>query len=139
MLDLEFALRPSLHCFILLISLLILSILILIFLPIHFIIKCLAILFTTIYGCFILRRHVLLTDKAAIIAIRKLSDGRWLLHTRKQTYEAELCGESTITSFVSVLLFRVAKHFNQRVCILFKDSLLSDEYRKLVVTLKTYH
>lgn len=135
MLDLDFDLKPSVYFVIFFSCLLCLALGVLFSLHCYFIGKILAIIFTLVYGSFVLGQYGLLQGSAAIIAIRRLVDGRWLLSSEHQSYEAKLCGESTVTNMVSVLLFRVDKKITPKVCIVFKDSLSPDQYRKLMVTL----
>lgn len=139
MLDIEFKLQPSFYCQILFFTLFVASLLILIFMPISLLLKSIAIIINLLYGIYVLYHDVLLQSETAIISLRRIADGRWLLQTKNhKTYEVEIHGESTVTSVVSVLLFRVAKQFRSKACILFTDSLASDDYRKIVVLLKTH-
>lgn len=86
-----------------------------------------------VYGGWMIWQFGLLRGSASITAVRRLSDGDWLLQTRQGEYRAALLGDSTVTLVVSVLRFRVNQEKRVRTCIVFHDSLPNGRYRELVV------
>ena len=85
------------------------------------------------YGLFILRKYGLLRDKHSVIELGFYADG-WLIQTRSQRFLAELAGDSTVTTRVSVLRF-VAKGLRfKQSCVIWRDSVADDnQYRRLMV------
>jgi hypothetical protein len=47
-------------------------------------------------------------------------------------------GDSTITSFVSILRFKQDKKWLKQSCIIFRDSLSDDNYRRFLVRMKYF-
>lgn len=136
MLNLEFKLKPSKQYLTLLFTVFVISMVIVLTLPLEWWIKLIGLLCLFLYGGRILWQFGLLRSKHSIISIRHHSDGRWLLHTHKKVYEAELRGDSTVTGWVSILRFRILKRFWPKSCVVFRDSLRTDDYRKLLVVLR---
>jgi len=61
---------------------------------------------------------------------------RWCVQTLGGSFEASLCGDSTVTTFMSILRFKIAGKFFKRSYVVFKDTMLADDYRKLIVHTK---
>jgi len=139
MLDHEFNLKPSWYALSLITLILAITVAILYGLPINAWIKLGGWLFVLIYGGYLFKRFGLLQDGRAITRIKREQDGKWLLQTKKNViYTAELQGDSTVTTWLSVLRFRVPKRFWPISCIVFRDSLTRDHYRKLLVLVRMY-
>lgn len=112
------------------------SILITIYLPIHSKIIVLVCILNVIYTMYIFWTHGLLKSAQSINAIRYLSDRTWLITTAKNHYVGELCGDSTITRWVSVLRFKQPDRWQKQSMVLFRDALAPLQYRQLLVQLR---
>lgn len=132
----DFKLKPSKHYLMLLLAILIISLNILVLLPTLFWIKVVGFILLFAYGFSILWQYVLLRNRNSIIAIKKQSDGQWLVQTNSNRYETELCGDSTVTGLVSILRFHTPKSFWRKTAVIFRDSLGNEQYRRLLVVLK---
>jgi len=136
--DLEFNFRPSKQ-YLLIISLILLtSMVIVLALMLGVWIKLLIFILIMGYGGHIFWKYGLLQSRHSITGIRRHSDGRWHLYTQDNTYHADIRGDSTVTSLVSVLRFRVDRKSLPVSCIVFRDSLPPDFYRQLIVLLKMH-
>lgn len=138
MLNREFNLKPSIQYTALLSAILFLSILIIISLTLETWIKYCAIIFVGVYGAYLFWRFALLRSRNAILSIKLLNDGSWQLYTRDKIYTAKLSGDSTATNLISVLRFRTDKHYWPKSCLIFRDSLEYEQYRRLLVALRMY-
>lgn len=136
MLDLAFRLKPSKNYILFMLTVLVLSIIIILVLPFDLGIKCLGLLLSCGYGSYVVRQFGLLQNKHSITAIQRQNDGCWILHTNKKTYHAKLSGDSTVTSLVSILRFRIPSRLFKKTCIILSDSLHPDDYRRLLIALK---
>ncbi|RDI42692.1 protein YgfX [Aquicella lusitana] len=141
----EFKLRPSRQYLALIGTVFLGSLGMVLLLPIEAWIKILICLLLFIYAGGVLWQFALLRSPHAVISLRQNQHGKWLLRTSLKVYEAELCGDSTVTPFVSILRFRLPKQgwsmlvpacFKPGVCIVFRDSLKQDDYRKLLIHLR---
>jgi hypothetical protein len=101
-------------------------------LPISMTIKAVLLLFVSVYSIFIYREHGLQAAQGL-----KLTQEGWFLRDNLGVMAVELLGESTITAFVCVLRFKSATSAKKRTCIVFNDALNPDEYRRLIVQLRT--
>ncbi|MDR3477069.1 MAG: hypothetical protein P4M14_03470 [Gammaproteobacteria bacterium] len=88
------------------------------------------------YGISIIRNYGLLTGGPAISKLTFDASG-WLLHDRLRTSSAELCPDSTITTWLCILRFQITGQKQKRTCLIFRDSLAADTYRQLLVQLRT--
>jgi hypothetical protein len=138
MLDHAFHFKPSKHYLTLMSVVLFASLIIVLCLPLAGWIKGLSFLLIAVYGGHILWQFGFLRSKQSIVSIRRDSEGRWLLCTNNNVQVAELSGDSTVTGWVSVLRFYVHKRLSPKSCIVFRDSLPHDQYRKLLVVLRMY-
>lgn len=89
-----------------------------------------------IYIGSIMWRYVFLLSRHSIMGIRRCDEGDWYVQTKGRIYKAALCGDSTLTTFVSILRFRIQGQFWPKSSIVFRDSLGEDQYRHLLVLLK---
>jgi hypothetical protein len=104
-------------------------------LPIPPIRKGFLILLVLSYGSRLFWNRALLQGGDSILRLSYDSE-RWELQDRIKTWNAELCGESTITHFLSILRFTTPNKRKKRTCLIFKDALGQDRYRQLVVILR---
>ncbi len=80
------------------------------------------------YGC--------LQSDDSIISLRYRSAGEWLIGTKKAAYPAILEADSLVTHQVIVLRFRIATNYFANSCVIFRDALDKDSYRRLLVALR---
>lgn len=90
----------------------------------------------TAYMTWVFWHYGLLKAPLSIQCLRHVSDRQWVVVTRDNEVEAEICGDSTVTRWVSVLRFRVGGRKRPISCIVFNDSLAQDQYRKLMVAVR---
>lgn len=95
-------------------------------------IACILLLLT--YGVWFYRHKQQL---GSVTALKKREDGSYLIQSNGSWIPAELLGTSIVTTFVSILYFKLGRSREQPYCILFKDSLPEDQYRRLMVLLRT--
>jgi len=88
-------------------------------------------LLTLGYGLKILWQYVLL--KNTIIGLRYHHVEGWKIQLRDEVFAAKLLGESTVSKWVSVLRFKVEEKYFKCSCVVWSDSLTSEEYRRLRV------
>ena len=105
-------------------------------LPVLKVYKTLLWLLTTRYLWRISREWILLKSGHSIYRLILDQDG-WALHTRLGVLRADLCGESTVTQWVSILRFQIREGAYKRSCVIFRDMLTGDDYRRLLVLLRT--
>lgn len=108
------------------------SLLIVSYLKISMSIRFLLSIFVIFYAFYILQKYVLLKQKHSIHQL-KLTDDQWVITDSENEYVADLCGSSTVTSLLCVLRFRVKDQHRLRSCIIFKDALVAEQYRRLRV------
>ena len=132
----EFKLKPS-KIYTLIVALLFFTSFVLVAcVSMPFLLKLLLMLAIVWSGYNILRRYALLKSKNAIISLQRLADGTWRVLTSEKEYAVELCGESTITSIVSVLRFKIQSRWKVLSCVVLPDSLPPDLYRRMVVAIR---
>ena len=136
--DLEFKLKPSRQYLILLISFLILSLWVAVMLPVSLWIRFAVAGLAAGYGAILLWQAGLLRAKTSIVSMRRLENGNWFLSTRSLQYEAEIRGDSTVTNQVSVLRFQPLQRWRPVSCVIFRDALPPEDYRRLVVVLRMH-
>ena len=90
---------------------------------------------TLIYGISILKRDILLKHPYSIVRLSKQKDDSWYLYNSKGYTEAILSGDSTVTTVCSVLRFKVPNHFFKYSCLIFRDSINTEAYRRLLLQL----
>jgi hypothetical protein len=81
----------------------------------------------------------LLLSQNAVLSVRRQLDGEWYLRTHQAEYRASLLGDSIATGFVLILRFQVVGQYWRKTCVIFRDSLVADDYRRLRVLLATSH
>jgi hypothetical protein len=91
--------------------------------------------FVLTYGGHVLWDRALLQHGHSLLRM-SYDGGTWQLQDRIRTWQAEICGESTITSFLSILRFTAPNKRKKRTCLVFKEVLGSQTYRQLIVILR---
>jgi hypothetical protein len=134
----EFILKPSRQFFMLQLVAWVSSILITCTLPVHGVIKLMLILVVSSYCGFMVWRYGLLRGKSVVLALKHREDNFWQLREHDATYQAELMGNSTVTPWVTVLQFRLPNQILRKHCVIFRDSLIPDRYRQLMVTVRMF-
>ena len=133
-----FNFKPSKYYLILLTIILLTSMAIAGSLPMRMEFRLLGWMFVFVYGGMMIWRYGLLRSKHSILSLSYQSDGRWHLHTKNAVYVAQLRGDSTVTHLVAILRFQVTNQYWPQSCLVFRDSLERDEYRRLLVVLRMY-
>jgi hypothetical protein len=88
------------------------------------------------YGGFLLRNWGLLRGKDVITQLSYGDEG-WTLTNGENIWRGELCGDSTLTPFLGILRFKLPDVRNKRSCLIFKDTIEPDLFRRLLVTART--
>lgn len=127
---LDIKLQPSQQFKWFLILLTLSSILIIWFLSISIMLKlCLSFL-SLAYGIYHYFRYGLLQHPHSIVGL-KLARKEWSVLDHAGYQSAILCGSSTITRRICILRFKVSGKKLKQSCILFRDSVQADQYRKI--------
>jgi hypothetical protein len=88
------------------------------------------------YSLWALRRYGFLTSPHSILGLKQLNDDIWQLRYPEHSVLGSLTGDSTVTAFLTVLRFKIpGKRFKQ-ACVVLRDSLDTEEYRRFLVELK---
>lgn len=102
-------------------------------------IKLIAILLANIYGVYIYYKYGLLLSKNAVIGLRQLSSDQWQIIKQNDIVSATLLGESTVTTWVCLLRFKIPDKKWKISSLIFRDSVeVMDNYRKLLVQLRCF-
>ena len=108
------------------------------YIPIFYGVKGLLGLFVLFYGKRILEEYGFLRHPNSIVELRRdEAEGYQLVTRNKEVLLVELLGESTITTWMSVLCFKEKDKKTKLSCLVFKDSVLPGEYRALTVLLRS--
>lgn len=135
MLDLDFKFKPSGIYVSFMLIILGASIGILFSLPVHFIFRLFGLGLMVAY-CAYIQQFVFLRGSQAVLGIKHEKDTQWTLYLRDKRISAELLGDSLVTSFVTVLRFRLPDKRSVSSCVLLRDSLAPGLYKKLQVLLR---
>lgn len=68
-------------------------------------------------------------------AIKSLGENRWILTIKNRSYVGYLCGDSTVTSKICVLRFKLVDHRLNKTYLILRDSVDKGIYRALLVEL----
>jgi hypothetical protein len=104
-------------------------------LPTLRIIKSILMLIVIRYGWNIFKNDVLLMGGYSIQRLTQVDD-HWLLHDCLRTETAKLSGDSTVTNYVCILRF-VCEDKRKRSTVIFKDALSAEQYKRLLVAVRT--
>ena len=134
--DHKFILKPSkFYCTFLAVALLA-SFLVIILIHANIWIKLLVAVLLGFYGSYTYLRYALLKTHDSIIALQYTSSGKWQVTTNAGVASGEVKGDSVVTPFLSILRFNVERKRSSLSCIILRDSLDNDDYRRLVALLR---
>lgn len=105
---------------------------IILLLPVVFWLKTLFLAVLIVYGIFLFQKFALLRAAFSVVGLQKQDGKQWRVETRTAVFDAVLRGDSTVTTLVSVLRFDVSGQRRPVVCMVFRDSLPAEEYRRLI-------
>ena len=134
--DRAFKLLPSRFYCLFLAAMLFGSAVITLMLPMELWLRTLIFAALVVYGARIFWRFALLRSKHSVIKLSNLTGKRWELTIHGETVEGILRGDSTITTVVSVLRFDIRGSRWPLSCMVFRDSLRGDDYRRLISTIR---
>jgi len=89
-----------------------------------------------IVGCVLYSVHILKRQRQWQY-IRHDKSGWWLTSAGKEC-NIEISGDSTVTAYVTVLRFIIPEKKFKQTCVIFKDAMDADSYRKMVVRLRYF-
>jgi hypothetical protein len=121
-------LKPSLIYRKLLLLITSLSLLAIFLSEIHSAFQCSLVLFLAL-----LLKHAWSSNQS--LELRGNAQGEWQLHSKQQEQKARLLADSVVTPLFAVLQFRLERAGRKSV-VIFRDSLGSDDFRRLRVRLK---
>ncbi|EKD54978.1 MAG: hypothetical protein ACD_60C00029G0005 [uncultured bacterium] len=107
------------------------SVMIIIYLPLNGWLKCFLMSMTMGYGVFIFWKH---HEWQAILH----TEEGWAIRHKNEIWPIEVRGESTVTFWVSVICFTIPEKNLKRSCVIFNDALEKDHYRQLLVRLRNF-
>ena len=84
-----------------------------------------------IYGGWVIRPN-------SIMGLQLMGDGTFYLRSALGMQEAKITGDSTVTTLVCVLRFKVLDGRWKRSCVIFRDSVSQEVYRQLLVWLRCF-
>jgi hypothetical protein len=105
-------------------------------LPVSILFRLFLAISVSIYALFIIYSNYLLKSSTAVTQLLFNEDG-WHISSKNTQQHVELDGNSTVTSWVSILRFKALNTGQTFVSLLFKDSIKTDDYRRLIVLLRT--
>lgn len=137
MLNHVFSFKPSrLYLFLLGLSY-ILSVVVFLYINVFWVFKIILLALTTLYSYSVLKQQGLLQHDEAILCLTK-DNKYWLVKTKQGEHQAELLGDSTVSSFASLLRLKSLQTNQIYTTLIFPDSLEFDQYRKLLVVLRMF-
>ncbi len=105
-------------------------------LPVHILIRFFLASIVIIYAVSIFYSGYWMKSKKSIAGLL-FNDGNWQIFCLNKRLDVKLCGESTVTNWVSVLRFQVLNTRQKYTSIIFKDAMNAEDYRRLIVLLRT--
>jgi len=135
----RFKLQSSKHVKLIIVIVFLLSLVVTLLLPIPRLALLCVFFIVAAYGFFIFWRIGLLKGNNTVQIIDYHADGRFFLFTPHSNHglSATLRGDSVVTTTIAVLRFNIPNRRLPFTVIVWKDALLGDEYRQLIVLLKT--
>lgn len=97
-------------------------------------IKFILIIMLILYSCHIFWRYGLLKSSKSILKI--IWHEGWFAQTRDEIFPINILGETTITRFFCVLCYSRKETRKFQSCLITRDILDKDDYRKLLSRLK---
>lgn len=79
--------------------------------------------------------HGILTHPSSLLRIEKLNKNEWLISDHAHHYQAELSGQSVVTAWVMILLFKVSGIRGKKVALVWRDAIGKEHYRRFIATL----
>lgn len=128
----EFKIIPSLFYSAFLGATLLASMVVIALLPWSLWLKLVGMAVVGAYGTAIFWRYALLRAQLSVTGVAQLEHGQWQVITVGGNVNAVLRGDSTVTSLVSVLRFDFPGERRPVSCIICRDSLRADGYRRLL-------
>ena len=132
----EIKIQPSRQFISLILVIVIGSISIICALGVGLLIKSFLLSMTIYYWHTIFYRYGILQHPQAWIKLNLNADGSCLVHQQRQQYEAQLSGNSIITNFVCILRFTLSEQQKKHSCLIFRDAIQPDLYRRLLIQLR---
>ncbi len=121
----------------LLISIVVFGSLVIIFtLPANILLRLFLVISVSIYAVCVFYSNCLLKSNSAVKRLLFNEDG-WHISCRNKQLHVELRGESTVTSWVSILRFQELNKRQKYTSVIFRDAMNQEEYRRLIVLLRT--
>jgi hypothetical protein len=133
--EIDVNLQPSRWLLIVLLLVLILTEMVIFLIAGSIYLKIVLTLVALIYSGFIAQRNILLRHPESIVKITIKKEGSSMA-TRSQTFAITLKGESTITQWISILRFYSTEMRKNYSCLVLRDNLSKDQYRRLLVILR---
>jgi hypothetical protein len=129
--------NPSLKFILIITTILLATLITIIFLSCAFWLKLILIASLFPYGEYILCHYGLLQKPDSIIGVTVTEEG-WKLHTKNKVFPAILSGDSTVTRHVSILRFQIPSQRWKKSFLIFKDSFADKEgYRRFCLQLRS--
>jgi hypothetical protein len=89
-----------------------------------------------LYGGHLLWERGWLLGRRSITRLCRDQDG-WQWHDRHSVWHGEIGNDSTLTGFLGILRLKPQGARRKHSCLIFKDTLSADSYRRLIVTVRT--
>jgi len=134
----HFRLNPSYYFLAFIVIAVLLSVGVIIILEMHWYLKIFTMSCVFIYAWYCLYKQGFLKSSTAIIEIIHIENQDWYLLTATNHYQAELLGDSTMTTKLSILRFSIPGKFFTKSCVIFSDSMACDHYKQLLIRVKAY-
>jgi hypothetical protein len=136
MLTTDINIRPSKIFSTLVVAVILSTLVIILTLPLHILWKLALIVVICSYGLMILKNECLLMGKHSIHSIFLNNEGWWITMADVKT-PAIVWGDSTLSAFASVVRFKIPASKRKYSCVIFRDAVPLDDYRRLMVLLRT--
>lgn len=109
-----------------------------VYIPVTVMMKLLLLTIITVYAFTLVYLHGFLQGPTAITGLRYLSDDYWQVRLNKNEFTGILKGDSTVTTWVSVLRFKRSDKKLIYSYLLVRDSFEFDMYRRLLLRLRCF-
>lgn len=132
----DFKLKPSIYYLVGMWVAFFATALIILLLPIWPGVRFLLLILSCGYMGYLIWRYGLLQSEYSIVQLTNQTGKNWQILLPSASYQAELCGSSTVTRWISVLRFKIGS--KRTTCIVCPDSLPSDHYRQLMMVARMH-